>query len=511
MKIGIIGANGKAGRIIAAEADRRGHEVTAIVRDREKILGPGYDILEKDLFDLTKNDLEAFDAVVSAYGLPFGGSHVNAYQKAFAYLTEVFEKLPKVRLLIVGGAASLFTDDTKQQKVLETIPELYRKDPQDMAIAFAALQKSNVNYTYFSPAVFFDPRGRRTGKYILGENDVVVKNLSGESYISYADYAVAMVDEIENSHHLCKRITAASDSKPVVREIPYYGILPAAPVFEGLSTYREPFSFELAGQKLRLQMDNGDRYFVDFLSGNTLMMAPLGTPSQVEHYECLKGGEGVYFVNFELTGIKPRTNLSLVIDVSERLVTLVKTVTDYDEKYPYLCDSEYFFGAIGEPGMSLPEKRHKFTTDLKGKRIHWHYSPTLEIIHVYYSTEYCRVTFPERTGWGDINPTEWQDMLMREPYDEKAAYIKIKDGLYLVSVLEQNMSRRGMTGNSLLFLIDTVRVHDVGRSFGHAGLQEGKIRPENYLYSAFGDFVYSDGVLESKPNVYVSGGTWRTK
>jgi hypothetical protein len=46
-------------------------------------------------------------------------------------------------------------------------------------------------------------------------------------------------------------------------------------------------------------------------------------------------------------------------------------------------------------------------------------------------------------------------------------------------------------------------VHDVGRSFGHAGLQEGKVRPENYLFSAYGDFVYSDGVLEAKPNVYL--------
>lgn len=92
--------------------------------------------------------------------------------------------------------------------------------------------------------------------------------------------------------------------------------------------------------------------------------------------------------------------------------------------------------------------------------------------------------------------------MKREPYDEPAHYIKIKPGLYLVSCQEKNMASRGRTGNSLLFLIDTRRVHDVGRSFGHAGSETGKVHPENYIFGAFGEFVPSDGVLESQPNPY---------
>ena len=136
MKIGIIGANGKSGRLIAYEAYKRGHDVTAIIRDREKMPGCRYRILEKDLFDLTAEDIRGFDAVISAFGLPFGGKHPDdAYQKAYAHLIEVFEKTPEVRLLVVGGAASLYQDETKTGRVIDTFPEAFRKDPLDMFTA----------------------------------------------------------------------------------------------------------------------------------------------------------------------------------------------------------------------------------------------------------------------------------------------------------------------------------------------------------------------------------------
>ena len=67
MRIGIIGANGKAGKLIAAEAYHRGHDVTAIIRDAEKMPGIPYHVLEKDLYDLNAKDLKDFDVVVSAF------------------------------------------------------------------------------------------------------------------------------------------------------------------------------------------------------------------------------------------------------------------------------------------------------------------------------------------------------------------------------------------------------------------------------------------------------------
>lgn len=505
MKIGIIGAAGKAGKRIAEEARKRGNEVTAIVRSNraQRMINRGYALIEKDLFDLTPADLKGFDVVVSAYGVPFGRKHEDAYQKAASHLIAVCKSLPGVRLMVVGGSGSLYLDETKSKRVLDTMTEALRKDDVDMAKALELFQKSGIRFTYFSPALMFDNKGKRTGEYIIGGDDVAVQNKAGESYISYDDYAVAMLDEIENARFVGKRMTAASDSRPDAVSIPFYGLGETAPKFEGLSQYREPFCYELVNQGFCLVMDDGKKYFVEFVTGDTLRWGELGQVGATEYYECAKGGEGAYFVNFELAAVTPRTNLTLILDVSERLLTLVTTIGAYDPQYPYLCDSTFVFGAIHIPGFELPEKRHAYTSDLLGKRIHWHYSPNLEIIHVYYATDYMRITFPEKNTWSMVRE-DFADTMEREPYDEKAAFIKMRDNLYIVSCVEQNKSKRGLTGNSMLFLIDTLRMHDVGRSFGYAGLQEGKVHPENYVFGAYGNFIYSDGVLEAKPNVYLA-------
>ena len=124
------------------EAQRRGHEVIAFLRDEEKFPGATCKVVEKDLFDMDVDDFKGLDAVISTFGLPFGGDHpADAYQTAYAHLIKVFEQLPDVRLLVVGGASSLYQDESKQKKVLEMIPESMRKDPQDMIHAFENLKK----------------------------------------------------------------------------------------------------------------------------------------------------------------------------------------------------------------------------------------------------------------------------------------------------------------------------------------------------------------------------------
>ncbi len=503
MKIGVIGANGKAGRCIIHEAARRGHEVTAIVRNHETIMGPGYPILEKDLFALTPDDLKPFDAVVSAFGLPFDGKHPEgSYQKAYEHLIGVMRALPDTRLLVVGGAGSLYTDDTHTSTVLDSMPEgTMRQDPADMAKVYEMLRNSGLKYTFFSPACFFDPRGGRTKQYLTG-TDTVIRNAAGESYISYQDYACAMVDEVEQGRFIGARFTAVSEKK-YREEPPYDGIRSEPPVYDGLSQYREPLNFELAGRVFRLVLDQTDPCVVEFLTGNTLRWTVGGAEGVEAPYECAKGAPGVYFINFEFATGKPRTNIVLVLDVDERLVTMVKTIGDYDEKYPYLVDSQNFFGAVDVPGFPLPAKRHRYTTDLVGKRIQWRYGPHLGITHVYFSADYHRLTFPAGPLSG-VPESEWLDMLRREPYDEKADQITIKDGLYLFSCMEQNKAKRGQTGNSMVFLIDTRRVHDVGRSFGRSGVWNGQdYEKENYLFGAFGEFVPSDGVVESWPNNFL--------
>jgi hypothetical protein len=275
-----------------------------------------------------------------------------------------------------------------------------------------------------------------------------------------------------------------------------------------LSRYRQPFNYELSGKKFRLAMDRDKDYFVNFLTGHYLEWGEFDQMPKKYYYECAKADESTYFVNWEVTGAKPRAGFTLIVDLEQRLVTLCKTYTRFSERYPTLVDTDFDFGAIELEGFPLPRIRHGYTTDLVGKRILWNYSPEFCIIHVYYHPNYIRATFPpERLPAGPPPSPEAMEEWLNNPYDEKAAYIKIKKNIYLVSAIEQNMSKRGLPGNSLLFLMDVARVHDVGRSFGHTGnTQAGDgIAPENYMFAAYGDFVKSDGTVESTKNPYLAG------
>jgi putative NADH-flavin reductase len=134
-------------------------------------------------------------------------------QTSLKYLTDIFEQLPAVRFLIVGGAASLYTNFERTAQLIENIPAEWAAVPASMLIAFNELKKSKANWTFFSPAGLFDPEGPCTGRYTLG-TDYVILNKAGESYLSYADYAVAMVDEIEHPRFAGgRRFTAVSERK----------------------------------------------------------------------------------------------------------------------------------------------------------------------------------------------------------------------------------------------------------------------------------------------------------
>ena len=220
MKIAILGAAGKAGTKIAQQALAQGHDVTAVVRpvSREK-LQIDCPVIEKDVCELTVADLSGFDAVVDAVGSHGPGTE-QEHIITMRHLIELFRSLPDVRLLVVGGAGSLFADEYGESLVIDSIPEAWRGVPAAMAEAFAELRDSGIRWTYFSPAAKFDPNGRRTGKYILG-TDYLIPNSMGESYISYADYAIAMVDELERGNFIGQRFTAVSDTSALERENEY--------------------------------------------------------------------------------------------------------------------------------------------------------------------------------------------------------------------------------------------------------------------------------------------------
>lgn len=212
MKIGIIGATGKAGSRILKEALDRGHEVTAIVRNAAKITEENVKVLEKDVFSLTSNDLQAFDVVVNAFGAPAGQEHLHV--DAGNVLIEAMKGAPNTKLLVVGGAGSLFVDEEKTTRVFETpgFPGEYLATAQNQGKNLEILQQTNdITWTFISPSALF-ALGKRTGSYKSGKDNLLV-NAKGDSYVSYEDFAVAALDEIENPKHVNERFTVVSEAE----------------------------------------------------------------------------------------------------------------------------------------------------------------------------------------------------------------------------------------------------------------------------------------------------------
>lgn len=214
MKIAVIGASGKAGALIAKEAADRGHEVTAIVRDAGKVAGTGYAVLEKDAFALNAQDLGAFDVVVNAFSAPLGGQeHLHA--DLGTSLIEALQGAPSTRLIVVGGAGSLYVDEALTLRVVDTpeFPDLFKQTALNQAKNLADLRASSgIRWTFVSPSAFFDPAGKRTGAYRKGAENLLV-NAQGNSYVSYADFAIAIVDEIENPRHENARFTVVGEAE----------------------------------------------------------------------------------------------------------------------------------------------------------------------------------------------------------------------------------------------------------------------------------------------------------
>ena len=205
MKIAVVCANGKAGRLIVEEAVRRGLDVTAVVRGENRSAAKRS--IQKDLFDLTASDLEGFDVVVDA----FAAWTPEALPQHGASLKHLCDTLSgrNTRLLVVGGAGSLYVnaDHTAQLMDGAGFPDAFKPLASSMGKALEELRaRDDVKWTYVSPAADFQAEGPRTGKYILGGEELTL-NSRGESVISYADYAVAMVDEAVKGDHIRQRIS----------------------------------------------------------------------------------------------------------------------------------------------------------------------------------------------------------------------------------------------------------------------------------------------------------------
>ncbi len=208
MKLAVVCANGKAGLRIVEEAVSRGLDVTAVVRGENRSAARA--VIQKDLFDLTAADLAGFDAVVDAFGA-WTPETLPLHSRSLAHLCDILSETP-TRLLVVGGAGSLYVNPEHTACVADgpDFPDSFKPLAAAMAQALAELrQRADVRWTYLSPAADFQPGGARTGSYILGGEELTL-NAKGESVISYADYAIAMVDEAVSGNHIQQRISAVS-------------------------------------------------------------------------------------------------------------------------------------------------------------------------------------------------------------------------------------------------------------------------------------------------------------
>jgi len=205
MKIAVIGANGKAGRLIVEEAVNRGLDVTAIVRGENKSVAKNF--IQKDIMALTKDDVKDFDVVIDCFGA-WTPETLPMHTTTSQHLCDILSG-SDTRLLIIGGAGSLYVDKEHTQKVLETkdFPAEYLPTATAQSAELDELRKRNdVKWTFVSPAADFQAAGERTGEYILAGEEFTL-NAKGESIISYADYAIAMVDEATKGDHIQKRIS----------------------------------------------------------------------------------------------------------------------------------------------------------------------------------------------------------------------------------------------------------------------------------------------------------------
>lgn len=210
MNIGIIGATGKAGKLITQEALNRGHKVTAIVRNSSKVDTPEVSVVEKDIFDITAEDLAPYEVVVNAFGSFEGEPYVQAGDVLIPALQKVDTKM-----IVVGGAASLFVDEDKTTRLIDTpeFPDAYKPMAGGMAKLLTQLEQAEgITWTFLSPAAMFDPDGPKTGSYETGK-DHLMMNKKGDSYISYPDYAIAVLDEIENPQHVNERFTIVGEAE----------------------------------------------------------------------------------------------------------------------------------------------------------------------------------------------------------------------------------------------------------------------------------------------------------
>lgn len=213
-KVGIIGATGMAGSATFKAAQQAGLDVTAVVRNAAKAkdqLGADIQILEKDAFALTTEDLAGFDVIVDAFSTAPAQAYLHV--DLTAHLISLFRETEQPRLIFILGAGSLHTGDDNHLVVedIKKIPEAaaWINTPVNQLAELHFLQDvTNVNWVGVSPASSF-VAGPAADKILYGTEDLLV-NAAGESETTGDTMAQAIVKEIQEPAHKQERFTVAN-------------------------------------------------------------------------------------------------------------------------------------------------------------------------------------------------------------------------------------------------------------------------------------------------------------
>ncbi len=199
-KIAIIGATGRAGSQLLEEALRRGHSVTAIARNPATLQGRvGVTPVALDI-----KDAAALQQALAGHDVVLSAAHFSGIP-AETLLTPA-KKAGIKRVLVVGGAGSLLLPDNSRVIDSPDFPEAYKAEASAGAVYLDTLkQEKDLDWTFLSPSAEF-VEGERTGHYRLGKDHLLI-GADGKSWITFADYAIALLDEVEKPAHSRQRFT----------------------------------------------------------------------------------------------------------------------------------------------------------------------------------------------------------------------------------------------------------------------------------------------------------------
>jgi uncharacterized protein len=212
MKLAIIGATGMAGTALYKESLSRGHEVTAIVRHKEKaisLFGDHVKVIDKDVFELTRKDLEEFDVIINAFATAPAKAYLHL--DLAAKLVAMFRETESPRLFFILGAASLLDENDKLfLDTLKHVPEAesWISIPTEAYKTLNFLRSiENVNWVGVSPSADF-VAGEATAPLI--GTDYLLKSSTGESIVTSETMAIAILDEIEKPQFIRTRFTVCN-------------------------------------------------------------------------------------------------------------------------------------------------------------------------------------------------------------------------------------------------------------------------------------------------------------